>query len=160
MIYGYVVRRVRSEDVEDVLQEVLRAIVERYSSFEGLSTEKTWTYSVCRFTVFKYYSRRNRENGEVALQAEGKLPPRGTEASPLDVLISGEKMELVRKLMNGLRPIDREILELRFVEELSFAEIAGILELESDEACRSRCRRALAAAQKRLRASPLSPAEA
>lgn len=58
-------------------------------------------------------------------------------------------------MLADLRPIEREILVLRFVDELSFAEIAEVLGLGTDEACRSRCRRALQSAHKRLRQHPV-----
>lgn len=154
MIYAYVSRRVRSEDVEDVLQEVMKAVVERFSSFLGQSTVRTWVYSICRFSVFKYYARMNRQPGGRGWQQEVPEPADG-EPTPLESLIDTEKLAEVRHILTELRPIDREILTMRFVEELGFAEIAEILGLESDEACRSRCRRAIATVQKRFRHNPV-----
>lgn len=157
MIYGYVSRRVRAADVEDVLQEVLQAIVERFQDFQGFSSEKTWVYSVCRFTVYKYYARRKRRSGEVHVDlGEMESPDPG---SPLDRMIDSERHREVSHFLSRLRPSDREILRLRFTEDLTFAEIAEVLGLRSDEACRSRCRRALSSMHRSLRERPAFLAE-
>lgn len=54
--------------------------------------------------------------------------------SPSQVLDRKEQADLVRKAIDRLRPMDREVILLRHVEELSNAEVAEVLEIAPDAA--------------------------
>ena len=68
----------------------------------------------------------------------------------LDKLCDDLRHPIVRDLLDKLPAGQQEVLELRFFQGQSFAEIAREMEVSSDEAARSRCRRAMKAAEKRL----------
>jgi RNA polymerase sigma-70 factor (ECF subfamily) len=46
---------------------------------------------------------------------------------PLDQVLRSEKMELVRRALESQPPVYREILSLRFEEEMKLEEIAEVL---------------------------------
>lgn len=54
--------------------------------------------------------------------------------SPSRVLDEQSKADRVRTAIASLRPMDREVLLLRHVEELTNAEVAEVLELDTDTA--------------------------
>jgi RNA polymerase sigma-70 factor (ECF subfamily) len=52
-----------------------------------------------------------------------------TTSSPDDLLIRAQQNEALRELMMQLAPTHRRILEMRFLKELSYAEIAENLNI-------------------------------
>ncbi len=102
---------------EDVAQE---AFLKAYRSMDGLkhpSQLKTWLYSIARFTAIDWLRRRKRE--EVRPLPDERAAPaaagdEGTEDRAMRV------MDVIR----GLRDDYREIMLLRYVRGLSYAEIA------------------------------------
>jgi len=65
-----------------------------------------------------------------------------TTRTPNDQLIQREITARVRQAIDGLKPLDREVIVLRHLEELSFPETAAVLQL-SESAVYSRYRRAI-----------------
>jgi RNA polymerase sigma-70 factor (ECF subfamily) len=71
------------------------------------------------------------------------------ETSAGQRLLREEARAKVRAALDALRPADREILVLRFLEQMSVAEIAAILGLGEDTV-RTRQRRALERFERQL----------
>jgi RNA polymerase sigma factor (sigma-70 family) len=71
----------------------------------------------------------------------------GIGSSPSNHAIRNQKREWVKAALEGLAGDDRRVLKLRYVEDLSFAEIADQLELG---AVKMRHRRALERLRGRL----------
>ncbi len=102
---------------EDVAQE---AFLKAYRSMDGLRNPpqlKTWLYSIARFTAIDWLRRRKRE--EVRPLPEDRPAPEegggeGTEDRAMRVM----------QAIQGLRDDYREIMLLRYVRGLSYAEIA------------------------------------
>lgn len=76
-----------------------------------------------------------------ALDLANRLVASGT--SPSRHLLREEMRGRVRGALDGVNPRDREVIVLRFLEQLSTAEAAAVLEV-SEEAVKSRLMRALA----------------
>ena len=51
------------------------------------------------------------------------------DTSPSDALVREERRSHVRAALQELSPIDREILMMHYLEELTFPEIAAILDI-------------------------------
>jgi len=66
----------------------------------------------------------------------------GDGSSPSHGLVRKEQRDRVRSALARLSPADREVLELRYLEQLSTADIAGVLEI-GEGAVKMRHRRAL-----------------
>jgi RNA polymerase sigma-70 factor (ECF subfamily) len=56
----------------------------------------------------------------------------GNEHSPLSRLERSERLKRVRAALNELSERDREMLVLRYLEQLSVAETAAVLNLSKD----------------------------
>ena len=96
---------------EDVAQE---AFLKAYRSMDGFrkqSRVKTWLYSVARNTAVDYVRRRRKEQ-------PARIPDRAAPEPAEDR--SGRVMEVI----NGLREDYREIMLLRYVQGLTYTEIA------------------------------------
>ncbi len=81
--------------------------------------------------------------------ADGRAPGRFPEG-PSTALSRAERCEVVRAALEKLHPIDREILALRYFDDLSFTQIGAILDLKENTANT----RALRAAMKLRRLIP------
>mgnify|MGYP000490780754 CR=1 FL=1 len=128
------------EAVEDVTQEVFIAVVRGLRHYRGRSSFRTWLAAVTRHKVVDYYRRRGRRPESVPFDSYGGSPTSSDE---------WEERALVRAALISLPDHYREILLLRFVEGLPFAEIASALHI-SLEATKSRYRRAIAAAAQEM----------
>ena len=60
----------------------------------------------------------------------------GTLTTPSQAAVKAETRLLVQAALNGIDPIDREVLALKHFEQLSTSEIAEILGLSKAGACR------------------------
>ena len=137
-VYNLVYRLMEDPgDASDVVQEVFLKVFRNIGSFRGQSSLKTWIY---RITVNeahnhrRWFSRhRMREVGlENDEEAAGRsyrdwLPDPGR--SPYESTLQGETRTLIEEALSGLKPIFREAVVLRDIEELSYEEIAEISNL-------------------------------
>lgn len=122
-------------DAADVTQDVFLKVFRSVGSFRGQSSLKTWIY---RIAVNESYNRRRwfgrHRRPEVGLEAEEECrsvihhvsdPAR----SPYDLALSHEWGAAIEKALNAIAPAFRAAVVLRDVEELSYEEIAEVLEL-------------------------------
>lgn len=78
---------------------------------------------------------------EQVLQNGSHAAPASAKELPLDALVELEADENLRRALQRLRESDRQVLELRYFRELSFAQIGERLNVSPD-AARMQCNRA------------------
>lgn len=140
------------EDVEDLTQDVFLAVVRSLDRFERSSTFVTWLYSITNHKVSDYYRHRGKQP-EMTLSS-ARQEPHLVSGDPSS---SAEDRALVRQVLRQLPERYRQVLLLRFAEDLSFKEIAQAMDL-SLEATKSLYRRAITAAQEEIVGSDKAPA--
>lgn len=115
------------DDVEDVVQEVFVDVLRNLSRFDGRSSVSTW---LTRVTInrCRTYQRRQWLQKALLQRFRQRLPIK-TSPSPHDTLAAQETIQEVRTAIRDLKPRDREILVLRYLEELPVEEIARTLDL-------------------------------
>ena len=115
------------DDVEDVVQEVFVDVLRNLSRFDGRSSVSTW---LTRVTINRCRTHQRRQWLQRAvLQRFRQRLPIKTSPNPHDALAAQETVQEVRTAIRGLKPRDREILVLRYLEELPVEEIAKTLDL-------------------------------
>ncbi len=125
-----------SGDACDVVQEVFLKVFRGVNHFRGQSTVKTWIYRIavneahnCRRWLF-----RHRPNS-VGLEETGtddclhERPIEDGGPSPFQVVFNSERQALIEQALNQINPTFRESLVLREMEDLSYEEIADILQI-------------------------------
>src|SRR5207244_3123958 len=123
-------------DAYDVVQEVFLKIFRNIGTFRSQSSLKTWIYRIAVNEVHNYrrwFFRHRRQ--EVVLEDESEggksfgdtLPDRGR--SPYDYALNGEKRVLIEDALTRINPMFRAAVVLRDVEDLSYEEIADILDV-------------------------------
>ena len=135
--FPLVLRRVRylvpEEDVEDVVQEVFIAVVRSLKSFRGEAKFSTWLRVLTSRRIAEFYRRRKKP----VLPLHEGLPASSGDPPSDEVM-------LLRQAFRRLPEKYREIILLRFVEDMPFGEIAR-MQNRSLEATKSFFRRAVIA---------------
>jgi RNA polymerase sigma factor (sigma-70 family) len=124
-------------DAEDLLQETFIALAEALPYFRGDSTLFTFACAIAHRKV-QSFIRRTARRRRLAMEPDIE--------APRDALDPSEREDVARA-MHRLNNDYREVLMLKYVEEMKVGEIARVMEL-SEHAVESR----LARARRALRA--------
>jgi RNA polymerase sigma-70 factor, ECF subfamily len=117
---GYYLRRLLDrDDVGDVQQEVWLAVVRRIRTLRVPEAFTVWLYRIARTKALDRLSDR-------------RLTP--LDDGPADTLVDDHEPHLsaadaaeIHAAMKTLRPEHREVLALRFMEDLSYEQIAEVI---------------------------------
>src|SRR5437762_13388469 len=125
------------EDTEEICQETFLAVVRNLGSFQRKSSFQTWLLRIAanKAMDFRGKSRAEKRGGSfVHFSLDGAeegeqidLPSRGP--GPDALLANAETCRLVRQSLDQLDDDCREIIELRYYGDLSYADIAEELQL-------------------------------
>jgi RNA polymerase sigma-70 factor (ECF subfamily) len=123
-------------DAADVAQEVFLKVFRNLDSFRGQSSLRTWIY---RIAVNEAYNRRRwlfrHRRGETTLdeafdrEESRERPLVDSTESPFDFAMNREAQMLLEEGLAAVNPVFRTALVLREVEDLSYEEIAEVLEV-------------------------------
>lgn len=136
-VYSVVSRLVDDpDDAPDVVQEVFLKVFRNIASFRGESSLKTWIYRIAVNEARnhrRWFGRhRAREVGlepaQSGVSGRQEWLPAGSP-DPYEITLDHEVRELIEKAFQRISPSYRAALVLREVEELSYEEIAEILEI-------------------------------
>ncbi len=152
----------KREVAEDLFQEVWIRVLRRGSQYNGKARFDTWIFTIARNLVIDLSRKRTMASlDEMREGGEDERPFEIAEdsPSPLDRYEFKENAAELAEVLQGLEPSYREVLTLRFHEEMSLDEIATITRAPLSTV-KSRLYRGLAAlkpALLNLRARPRSP---
>ena len=109
-------RMLSRENTEDVVQEAFVKAMNSWNDFdESKASVKTWLCTIARNTMINYIrNNKKHENSSIDDLNEAGFEP-GAEDND-----AREAYELLKPL----KPQDRELLVMRYVEEMSYKEIA------------------------------------
>ncbi|MCS7041466.1 MAG: sigma-70 family RNA polymerase sigma factor [Bryobacteraceae bacterium] len=119
----------------DVVQDVFLKVFRGVGSFRGQSSLKTWIY---RIAVNEAHNRRRwfsrHRKPEVVLGGEEEGSDRLDRLSdhgrtPYDWTLNNEMRSAIEEALEGINPVFRSAVVLRDLEELSYEEIADILDV-------------------------------
>jgi RNA polymerase sigma-70 factor (ECF subfamily) len=118
----------RRDEVDDLVQETWLRVMERGRSYDGRSRFEPWLFTVARHLTIDYLRRRR----EVSLDSEDDagavvMTPVSSALSPFALAARTEDAERLAGALQGLQPIYREALVLRFMEDMSLQEIAAVV---------------------------------
>ena len=152
-------------DASDVVQEVFLKVFRNIEHFRGDSTLRTWVY---RIAVNESHNRRRwlfrHRRGETGIEdafeenETREKPLMDSGETPFDFTMNREAQILLEEGLSAINPVFRAALVLREVEDMSYDEIADILEV-SIGTVKSRIMRGREALRRYL-ANRLEPASA
>ena len=136
-VYGIVYRLLgNSNDTYDVVQDVFLKIFRSIGSFRGQSSLRTWIYRIAVNEAHnhrRWFSRHCRH--EIPLENEREDQANTVELaldpgrSPYDQALDSENRILIEQALARMNPAFRTAVVLRDIENLSYEEIADILQL-------------------------------
>ncbi|MGA2047437.1 MAG: sigma-70 family RNA polymerase sigma factor [Terracidiphilus sp.] len=120
-IFGFFRRRVADPaHAEELAQETFLAVLLGASRYQASALFRTWLYAIA-FKILRTH-RRKAAFRATFLGAPAEIPEPAAAGS-LDVEV------MMRQAVRALDAMDREVLLLREFEQLSYAEIASLLDL-------------------------------
>jgi RNA polymerase sigma-70 factor (ECF subfamily) len=120
-------------DAEDVAQEVFVTFLETLDRFEGRSTVGTWLFGILHHKAQERRRSHAREDSTSELEQafEKRFDANGSWLQPpveADRFVESREMrEGLRECLEALPAQQREVFQLRQVEELSAADVARVM---------------------------------
>lgn len=128
-------------DADEAAQEAFVAAWRALPNFRGDAKFSTWLYRLTTNAAIDVMRREKRHQ----TMGDGEMIDLADDAdSPQETVERTEQQEAVQKALATLSEEYREVLLLRYMEELDYAEIAEVLQLPSGTV-KSRINRAKAA---------------
>ncbi len=120
-VYGFFRRRVaESSQAEELTQETFVALLRAAARYEPRALFRTYLYAI-GFKILRAHRRKAAFRATFFVQRNSAPDPAKRDAT--------ESGLWVRRAVEKLEPMDREILLLREFEQLSYTEIADLLQL-------------------------------
>ena len=119
------------EAAEDFFQETWVRVIDRGHQYKGKFKFETWLFTIARNLVIDFHRRKTRESLEAFVEP-GKAqqmpePAAPHSLSPAELAAAHEESDRVGAALACLSAAYREVLLLRFQEELSLEEIAAVV---------------------------------
>jgi RNA polymerase sigma-70 factor (ECF subfamily) len=117
---------------EDFFQETWIRVLERGHQYDGKSKFEAWLFAIARHLVIDWQRSKKAQSLDALTNPEQEHPlqlANEKEISPLQRILSQEAEEKVQGSLEKIPAIYREVLVLRFQEELQIEEMAGVLSI-------------------------------
>jgi len=125
-VYRYFYNRVDNPaDAEDLTAQTFLAALESLPRYRHRGYFSAWLFSIARSKAMDHFRRRKP-------QVELSETERSDEPDPFTRVAHGDEIARLLDLVRGLEEADRELIRLRYVADLSFAEISGLLGRKED----------------------------
>lgn len=134
-VYNLALRMVGDpDDAADITQETFIKAYRALASFRGDSKFSSWLYRIASNVSLDFLRSRSRR-AQVSLSfenedAEGEIELPDMSQNPEEALMKKLSMEAVRRGLDKLPPKQRQILILRELCGMSYAELAKTLDTE------------------------------
>ncbi len=119
------------EAAEDLFQETWVRVLEKGHQYNPRWRFEAWLFSIARNLAIDRMRQRQPESLEALLQPKDEQGarewPDTKSATPFDAAAAGEQAERLKIALEHLAPEAREVLVLRFQEEMELNEIAEVV---------------------------------
>jgi RNA polymerase sigma-70 factor (ECF subfamily) len=148
-IFRYIYFQVRNKhEAEDLAQTVFLKVFRSITAFQEKASPLGYFYTVARNTVIDHWRKKKEVALEDMSEFFANIP--GTHDNPRESAEKKELGETIHEAIGHLTQKQREIVMLKFINELSNREIAGLLD-KTEEAIRQLQFRALKTLRERFR---------
>ena len=140
------------ELAEDLFQETWMRVLLRGAQFNGSARFDTWLFTIARNLLIDVRRRKTMASLEELSENRDDDRPfeiASAEPTPFDTLLRQQNSVLVAEALLTLQPLHREVLVLRFHEDLPLEQIAAVTGAPLST-IKSRLYRGLAALRPRL----------
>lgn len=125
-LYATILRMTRNpQTAQDFVQEAFIKIYEQLPKYDGKGSFKSWLYRVAINFCIDEFRKKSYQMKQAELQDDQLV----NESHPEVVFLKKEQSRQLEKLIATLPELERMILLLRYVNELSYTEIADLLHI-------------------------------
>jgi RNA polymerase sigma-70 factor (ECF subfamily) len=144
-LYRYLLRLVREPaTADDLFQQTWLRVMEGIGRYDARRNFESWLFSVAHNLAVDFWRAKRGDSLDAAADSGDppgeRLPAAGPDA--LEQLLDFERGAMLAACMNDLPAIHREVLTLRFEEDMKLEEIAEVAGIPLSTV-KSRLRRAL-----------------
>lgn len=129
----YITYLFADRDYEDVSQEVLYNIIKNIGTLKNPEYFETWMFRITKNICFTYntqFSKKQKSEINMDLyESESVFPEGNVEFLPESFLLEKEKVDLVKGCINELPEQYKEVLVLRYFNNMSHSDIAQALDI-------------------------------
>lgn len=127
VIYRYLLSRLGNiDEARDVTSQTFLKAIEAFPQYTHRGYFSAWLFSIARSKVIDLI-RHNKHRVE-SFQEKWVDPL----SDPLAHALANERKEALLRCLRALKPEDQELLRLRYVADLSYAEIAELAKKNED----------------------------
>ena len=115
---------------EDLFQETWLRVLERGRQYDGKSPFETWLFAIARHLLIDTLRRKSPASLDALLDPEEGAPlwePSAADPSAYELLAGREQQAQMAAAVAGVPAVYREVLMLRFQEDLALDEIATLV---------------------------------
>jgi RNA polymerase sigma-70 factor (ECF subfamily) len=126
VVFGFLFARVGGDEsaAEDLLQETLLEAVRGASAFRAEASASTWMCAIARRRLARYYESERK--AEMARRSLSLVHDGSGAAGPGDDML--ERQDEVVRALGRLPALQRQVLVLKYLEDMSVIDIAGQLD--------------------------------
>lgn len=129
-VFFYIYRKVNKKELaEDLTADVFVKLAEHPEVLQDRDANgvKAWLFTVSRNKVIDHFRKLGRNMQQVEMEEEIFEIVTQDEPGYLESLAKDEEVQLMLAVVEGLTSEEKEIITLRFHDDLQFAEIAETL---------------------------------
>ena len=116
------------DDALDLSQEAFYRAYKALDSFDNSKKFYTWFYKILKNICINFVTRKRTHN-QVSADEENRPELISSGLNPEQILEQSEQSELLWKAIHQLKEKDREIIILKEFQEMSYQEIADVLNI-------------------------------
>jgi RNA polymerase sigma-70 factor (ECF subfamily) len=121
-VYRYLYSKVGNQaDAEDLTSQVFLKALEDLRKFRNQGGFRAWLFSIAHSRAMDHYRKARPEIPLERIDLASGVP------DPLTTTIRHDQIERMRKRLNALSEEEQELIRLRYVAGLSYAEIGEVL---------------------------------
>jgi len=135
-IYFMLYEKVGDQELaKDLTIEALGKAFKKLHMYTPDYTFSTWLYTVARNNCIDYLRKHKLPTisiDKMMLDEDGKrntFDLKSTDPNPEKVMIKKQRIAILRQIVDQLKPKYRDLVKLRYFKELSYEEIAELLEI-------------------------------
>jgi len=160
-VYRYLARLLGARPVvDDLFQDTWMKAIEHRGQLRDAERFGPWIFRIARNLAFNQRRRGRRRTQVYAVSslsvAEGQEPESLIESdgeheapTPRDAAIDGQRRQLIEAIMEELTDDAREMIHLRYYEQLTLAEVAQVMDVPLGTVC-TKVHRSLRTIRRRL----------